>query len=149
MHAEDALNRSGDFFTDRIRACAGQDPKTAALVIHRGLARQEFVADRAAKLLLDLAVRALAALEVHPAVCASLSKAQITNAALSWTALDEVLLKALRALLNEGPADNPKLVDIDEKLWTMQYFVMQIQMIKGRYVFRALALVVKSCSYGN
>ncbi|TKA76784.1 hypothetical protein B0A55_05846 [Friedmanniomyces simplex] len=60
---DDVLKRAREF---RLISVSGDDSKAQRYQVHRKSARQEYVADRFAKLILDLVVRALAALELRP-----------------------------------------------------------------------------------
>ncbi|KAK4549840.1 hypothetical protein LTR36_005141 [Oleoguttula mirabilis] len=95
-------------------------------------ARAEYVADRIAKLLLDLTVRLLAALEVRP--CAiRLTQADKASVALSWTAVDTSLSEALRrAFATRGtPAGTSNKSD-SSKLMDLQLYLTQIQMLQSK-----------------
>lgn len=91
----------------------------------RSHARGAYVADRLAKLILELTARFLAALELRP-VSARLSQTDKTRIGLSWTAIDSSLTDALRRTFDSASSAHPS------RLMELQVFFTQVEMLQDR-----------------
>ncbi|KAK5112162.1 hypothetical protein LTR85_011595 [Meristemomyces frigidus] len=93
-------------------------------------ARSEYVADRIAKLILDLTYRLVAALEVKP-YNIRLTPAIKAAISLSWTAVDTSLSSALRRAFNNRRGSTTSAAS-SSKLMDLQLYLTQIQMLQSK-----------------
>lgn len=123
---DDVLLRARDFWGSF--AHARSDDDAIHYEVRRMSVRFEYVADRFAKLILDLVVRALAALETRP-LSASLRPRESTKIALAWSTVDECLLKALRTLFNRGAY---RAKGEAGRLFEVQYYLTYVSLLHNR-----------------
>ncbi|KAH9809291.1 hypothetical protein Tdes44962_MAKER10440 [Teratosphaeria destructans] len=107
-------------------------------VIERQASRHSYVADRFAKLILDLLLRTLAVLEVRPlTLLHRLSPQNKAMAALSWSQVDASLSEALRVAF--GSETNATAA---ERLLQLQSYLTQIQMLQHRLDIQVVKLPI-------
>ncbi|KAK6413167.1 hypothetical protein LTR81_012919 [Elasticomyces elasticus] len=122
-NVDDVLKRATEFLVSS--ACTGKGDKAMKYWYRRQAARQEYVADRFAKLVLDLFVRIIAVFELRP-LRPTFRPDETANMAVVWTAIDDCLLKALRTLFNRG-----KFEGRGGRLFEVQYYATQVSIAKG------------------
>ncbi|KAK3114983.1 hypothetical protein LTR53_006112 [Teratosphaeriaceae sp. CCFEE 6253] len=128
----DVLRRSTEVYALSIRT-RKPDGLTAQLYnIRRQDARKEYVADRFAKLILDLVVRTLAAMEIRPLSGHLLRPRDKTEIRLAWYAVDECILKALRTVFNRSRAPRAAGSCRADGLVEVQYYLTQVSLLRNR-----------------
>ncbi|KAK5721418.1 hypothetical protein LTR17_014537 [Elasticomyces elasticus] len=122
-NVDDVLKRATEFLVSS--ACTGKGDKAMKYWYRRQAARQEYVADRFAKLVLDLFIRIIAVFELRP-LHPTFRPDETARMAVVWTAIDNCLLKALRTLFNRG-----KFEGRGGRLFEVQYYATQVSIAKG------------------
>ncbi|KAK4901858.1 hypothetical protein LTR27_001631 [Elasticomyces elasticus] len=122
-NVDDVLKRATEFLVSS--ACTGTGDKAMKYWYRRQAARQEYVADRFAKLVLDLFIRIIAVFELRP-LHPTFRPDETARMAVVWTAIDNCLLKALRTLFNRG-----KFEGRGGRLFEVQYYATQVSIAKG------------------
>jgi len=120
------LKHSKDMYCHTVKTVETQrsDNGNALLMIRRVLARQSYIADRCAKLMLDLSLRSLSLLDLRP-VTIRLNSSDRVTISLAWTQIDDTLEEALGAAFNETSASN--------RLLEMQFYLTQISMMHDKF----------------
>ncbi|KAK5138264.1 hypothetical protein LTR08_003325 [Meristemomyces frigidus] len=102
----------------------------------RGIyARQDYIADRVAKLVLDLTYRFIAAVEVRPDMI-TLNLEERAYIASSWSAVDSALLEAVRKAFNGRSSGSGSLSSScrAKVLLELQLYLTQVTMLQSKLV---------------
>lgn len=140
---EEALNHAKDINVIHQQSTTKDNGVTTDTQTKALKMKDVFIADRIAKLVLDLCWRAVAALEIRPSR-PKLTPAQRTRVKLAYTQLDNTLYLALTASFNTPPAQ-PTQTDAlqsiqtaeqgyrDDRVLSLQIYQTQIRSLADRF----------------
>ncbi|KAK5116742.1 hypothetical protein LTR62_007416 [Meristemomyces frigidus] len=114
----------------KVKQSSDSNQRSAPHRVEHNSARLAFIADRIAKLLLDMATRLIAALELRPLdVGGVITPVDKNEIALYWSLLDTILVKALRCLLRSTSRKSAAKMAIETCI-TMQTYQAQVRFLQ-------------------